>query len=128
MTLNHRETWAPGAWNTPDHRAVGRAVLDAAGDAGNQWIFPELVDEGHEPWPGVRWVAIASSPLASHAVDVTDTLERAVASLAEHSTYIRALSDKDPVEYARDLLTGFAHGVADRFGGRPAAPFELFSR
>lgn len=40
ITLNHRDTWGGTSWNTPDHRAVGRATLDAAADAGNRWIFP----------------------------------------------------------------------------------------
>ncbi|MGV9899951.1 PIG-L deacetylase family protein, partial [Streptomyces tendae] len=62
ITLNHRDTWAAGAWNTPDHVAVGRAVLDAAADAGNRWIFPELAEQGLPPWNGVRWVAVANSP------------------------------------------------------------------
>lgn len=26
ITLNHRDTWGGTAWNTPDHRAVGRAT------------------------------------------------------------------------------------------------------
>ncbi|MGH3778994.1 MAG: PIG-L deacetylase family protein [Pseudonocardiaceae bacterium] len=60
VTLNHHDSWGPGSWNTPDHRAVGRAVLDAAADAGNRWIFPDLA--GPESWSGVRWVAVASSP------------------------------------------------------------------
>ncbi|MET9019473.1 PIG-L deacetylase family protein [Actinopolymorpha sp. NPDC004070] len=129
VTLNHHDSWGmPGSWNTPDHRAVGRAVLDAAGDAGNRWIFPELVDEGHEPWNGVRYVAVASSPYASHAVDVSGTFDRAVASLAEHRAYIQALDDRDPVDYAREHLTTYTQGAAERFGGRPAVSFELFTR
>ena len=47
--------------NMADHRNVGIAVLDACRDAGNRWIFPELLDEGHEPWSGVRLVAVAAS-------------------------------------------------------------------
>jgi LmbE family N-acetylglucosaminyl deacetylase len=128
VTLNHHDTWGPGAWNTPDHRAVGRATLNAAGDAGNRWIFPELLAEGLEPWDGVRWVAVAASPHATHAVDVTDTLDQAIASLAEHRAYIEALSDQDPEEYARERLTRFAEATALRFGGRLATTFELFSR
>ena len=31
--------------NQADHRAVGIATLDAARDAANRWIFPELVDD-----------------------------------------------------------------------------------
>lgn len=128
LTLNHHDTWEPGAWNTPDHRAVGRVTLDAVGDAGNRWIFPELAEQGLEPWGGVRWVAVAASPRPTHAVDVTDTLERGIASLAQHRAYIAGLTDQDPDEYARDLLTGFARAVAPRFAGRPAVSFELFSR
>jgi LmbE family N-acetylglucosaminyl deacetylase len=126
VTLNHHDSWGGTSWNTADHRAVGRAVLDARGDAGNEWIFPELVAEGFQPWAGVRWVAVASSPHATHAVDATGLLEKAVASLAEHSAYIRALSDEDPTEYARKHLTAYAESVAPRFGGRPALSFEVF--
>ncbi|GGX84041.1 PIG-L deacetylase family protein [Streptomyces fructofermentans] len=125
ITLNHRDTWGGVAWNTPDHVAVGRATLDAAGDAGNRWIFPE---PGLDPWSGVRWVAVAGSGNPTHAVDATPGLERAVLSLLEHRSYIEALTDEEPEEYARSLLTGFAAGAGERFGGRPAVAFELFSR
>ncbi|MGH3490315.1 MAG: PIG-L deacetylase family protein [Actinopolymorphaceae bacterium] len=128
LTLNHHDTWGRGAWNTPDHRSVGRAVLDASGDAGNRWIFPELVDEGHVPWGGVRWVAVYASPQPTHAVDVTDTLEAGVRSLAEHRAYIEALTTQDPVEYARQMLTSHARAAGERFGGRLAVTFELFPR
>src|SRR5690606_23213060 len=52
VTLNHRDTFGDTFWNTPDHKAVGRATLDAAADAGNRWIFPELVEQGLQPWGG----------------------------------------------------------------------------
>ena len=125
ITLNHRDTWGGVAWNTPDHVAVGRAVLDAAGDAGNRWIFPE---PGLEPWNGVRWVAVAGSATPTHAVDATPGRERAVRSLLEHRTYIEALTDQDPEEYARSFLTEWAERTGERFGGTPAVSFELFSR
>ncbi|MFI1206591.1 PIG-L deacetylase family protein [Streptomyces sp. NPDC020802] len=125
ITLNHRDTWGGVAWNTPDHVAVGRATLDAASDAGNRWIFPE---PGLEPWDGVRWVAVAGSSSPTHAVDATPGLERAVLSLLEHRTYIEVLTDEDPETYARSFLTGFAQSTGERFGGRPAVSFELFSR
>ncbi|MGW2617196.1 PIG-L deacetylase family protein [Streptomyces sp. NPDC001500] len=128
ITLNHRDTWGGVAWNTPDHVAVGRAVLDAAGDAGNRWIFPELVERGLQPWDGVRWVAVAGSSTPTHAVDASPGLERAVASLLEHRAYIEALTDEAPEAYARGFLTGTATAVGERFGGRPAVAFELFNR
>ncbi|MFJ6632200.1 PIG-L deacetylase family protein [Streptomyces sp. NPDC091376] len=132
ITLNHRDTWGPavgGWWNTPDHRAVGRATLDAAGDAGNRWIFPELLTEqGLQPWNGVRWVAVASSSTPTHAVDATSGLERSVRSLMEHHTYLEVLTDKDPEDYCREFLTGNVRQLAPRFGGLPAVGFELFPR
>ncbi len=128
LTLNHHDYWSFGGWNTPDHRAVGRATLDAVADAGNRWIFTELIDEGLKPWPGVRYVAIAGSPRASHAVDVSDTLEPAIASLAAHHSYLSALSDQPPPEYAREFVTMVTGWSADRFGGRPAVSFELITR
>ncbi|MDX5563041.1 PIG-L family deacetylase [Streptomyces sp. ID05-04B] len=128
ITLNHRDTWGGVAWNTPDHVAVGRATLDAAGDAGNRWIFPELVERGLQPWNGVRWVAVAGSATPTHAVDASAGLERAVGSLLEHRAYIEALTDEEPERYARGFLTGVANSVGERFGGRPAVAFELFGR
>ncbi|MFI2433380.1 PIG-L deacetylase family protein [Streptomyces sp. NPDC018693] len=128
ITLNHRDTWGGVAWNTPDHVAVGRATLDAAADAGNRWIFPELVEQGLQPWSGVRWVAVAGSATPTHAVDATPGLERAVRSLLEHRTYIEALTDEDPEDYVRNFLTGMARSTGERFGGRPAVAFELFGR
>lgn len=128
ITLNHRDTWGGVAWNTPDHVAVGRATLDAASDAGNRWIFPELIEQGLEPWDGVRWVAVAGSSRPTHAVDARPGLERAVRSLLEHRTYIEALTDDEPEAYCRTFLTGGAEAAAERFGGVPAVTFELFPR
>ncbi len=129
ITLNHRDTWGGTAWNTPDHRAVGRATLDAAADAGNRWIFPELLTEqGLAPWDGVRWVAVAGSASPTHAVDARPGLERSVASLLEHRTYIEALTDTDPESYVREFLTGAAGRAGESFGGVPAVTFELFPR
>ncbi|MER6047360.1 PIG-L family deacetylase [Streptomyces sp. NPDC001793] len=130
ITLNHRDTWFGTHWNTPDHRVVGRAVLDAAADAGNRWIFPELADaEGLPPWTGVRWTAVAGSPRPTHAAEVGPGIDRAVDSLAAHTTYIRALTapDQDPHAYARDFLDRAFATAAARHHGRPAVLFEVFA-
>ncbi|WP_329200398.1 MULTISPECIES: PIG-L deacetylase family protein [unclassified Streptomyces] len=133
ITLNHRDTWGGadggGVWNTPDHKAVGRATLDAAGDAGNRWIFPELLaEQGLEPWDGVRWVAVSGTTTPTHAADAGPGFERAVQSLLKHEAYIEVLTDQDPQEYVRTFLTDNAQQAAARFGGRPAVAFELFPR
>ena len=80
LTGNFRDTFGPGALNQADHIAVGRAVLDAARDAGNRWIFPDQLgapdaEGGLEPWGGVRAVWAFGSPEARHGVDTTETFD-----------------------------------------------------
>ena len=50
ITGHYGDRFVQGMLNQADHRAVGLACVDAVADAGNRWIFPELVDEGFEPW------------------------------------------------------------------------------
>jgi LmbE family N-acetylglucosaminyl deacetylase len=93
--------------NQADHRAVGIAALDAARDAGNRWIFPELGDEGLEPWSGVRHVYVMGSDAPTHAVDVTDTLPAGMASLRAHRSYLDGLGrDFDPDGFLQGLTAG----------------------
>jgi LmbE family N-acetylglucosaminyl deacetylase len=118
--------WGPGPGgpsNQADHRAVGLATLDAARDAGNRWMFPELLDEGLEPHK-VRWVAVSGSPTPSHAQVVADgDLDRGVASLEAHAAYLAGLVEPpDP----RAFLTEGAAAVGALAGGRYAVAFELY--
>ena len=104
-----------------DHRAVGLAAIDAARDAANRWVFPELVDEGLEPW-SVRWLAICATGRSSHAVDVTDVIDRGIASLTQHRAYLDGLSEPtDPDEFLR----ASAAAAGEQFGGRLAVAFEV---
>jgi LmbE family N-acetylglucosaminyl deacetylase len=130
ITLNYKETWGDRHWNTPDHRAVGRAVLDAVGDAGNRWIFPEqLKSGGIEPWGGVRWVAMAGATDPTHAVPVGEqAVQQAMASLAEHHAYITALSDEPVETYTRSFVEWAVRMGAERFDGRDCVTFELYPR
>ncbi len=126
VTLNFHERWRGGDWNSPDHRNVGRALLDAASDAGNRWIFPELLEQGLEPWKGARYAAVGGSPLARHAVDVTDTLDQGVAALEAHRSYLDYLGPGDhPMGNARGFLEKKVRTFGERFGGVPAIAFEL---
>lgn len=119
LTGNHHATWPGGNLNTPDHRAVGQAVIDAVADAGNRWLFPE---PGLEPWSGVRYVAVFGSPAAQHAVDIGAVFDRAVASLAAHTTYLTALGNPAPDE----ILRGSAEEAGTLLAGATLAEaFEL---
>jgi LmbE family N-acetylglucosaminyl deacetylase len=106
-----------GMTNQADHRVVGLAALDAARDAGNRWIFPELAaDEGLEPWGGVRAVYVVGSDTPSHGVDVTgEPLRRGIASLAAHAEYTKGLGgagfDPGPFLTWMATMSGRALGV-----------------
>ena len=57
LTINFRDTWDGGVvFNQADHRATEWSVLDAVRNAGNRWVFPELLAEDLEPWGGVTQV------------------------------------------------------------------------
>jgi LmbE family N-acetylglucosaminyl deacetylase len=120
VTLNHEDTWFGRRWNSPDHRSTGRAVLDAVTDAGNRWIFADL---GDPAWDGVRRVAIAGSSQPTHAVAIEAGLERAVASLEAHKSYLDALGGD--MADARSFLTNMAEAAAPSFGGRLATTFQV---
>lgn len=124
VTLSFRDGWygQPPSWNHVDHRVLGISVLDAVRDAANRWVFPELVHEGHEPWSGVRFVAVASSPLSRHFVDVTGHVDTAVASLRAHAAYLEALGGEfDPDTFLR----GSMEAVGREAGVPHAVAFEL---
>jgi LmbE family N-acetylglucosaminyl deacetylase len=111
--------------NQADHRAVGLAALDAARDAGNRWIFPELADEGLEPWGGVRFVAYAGSGRPTHGVDVAgEPLQRGIASLAAHAEYTKGLGPGGPDP--RSMLTWAASQAGPRMGVAHAVLFDVY--
>lgn len=124
VSLTHRERFAGGGTNQADHRVVGRAALDACRDAGNRWVFPELIEEGLEPWGGVRRIAYASPPMPTHAVDVAGHVEAAVASLETHRQYLDALGPDYPSP--RELLEQILSGGGRAAGCRYAVTFEVF--
>lgn len=125
LTLNHHEHWRHVAWNTPDHRVVGQAALDAAADAANRWLYP---DDALDPWEGVRWQAVAGSPYPTHAIDASAGLERGVQAVLAHRTYIQELTDEDPETYVRGFLGRNMAEAGARFGGGIAVSFEVFQR
>jgi LmbE family N-acetylglucosaminyl deacetylase len=101
-----------------DHRHVGLAVVDAVRDAGNRWVFADDA----EAWRGVRMVLVNASPFATHYVDVTDSLERGIASLECHAAYLAHVGQD-----ARSWLTS-SSGSAGRLVGVPyAATFEVLA-
>jgi LmbE family N-acetylglucosaminyl deacetylase len=125
ITSNHHATFAPGMLNQADHRAVGQACLEAVADAGNRWIFRDLLEEGLEPHKTKR-VLIFASPLSAHGMDVTGWMDKAVASLSEHKLYNTGLGEDHPMSDP-EMIRMFAETTALRLpGAKEALSFELY--
>jgi LmbE family N-acetylglucosaminyl deacetylase len=120
VTLSFDLTWGGVAVNHADHRAVGLATLDAVRDAANRWVFP---DAG-EAWEGVEGVYVNAGGAQSHYVDVTETIDRGVASLREHRAYIEGLGgDFD----ADEFLRGSARAAGEACGCELAVTFWRYT-
>ncbi|WP_459957574.1 PIG-L deacetylase family protein [Nocardia sp. IFM 10818] len=122
VLFNFGDVWARGYPNSADHRAVGRAALDAVSDAGNEWIHPDIADL---PIWSPRWAAVYGVPNGSHAVDVSDTIEPAIESLMAHARYLEALSPEPVATQARAVIDMTA-GPKEGFPAAHAISFELF--
>lgn len=104
----------PGGWfvNHPDHRAVAQASLDVTLTAGTTpGHFPELIDEGLEPWQGLRETYVMGPGGGETAIDISSTIDRKIEALRCHASQ---LGDWDPSEMiqAWSAENGKAHGLA----------------
>ncbi|MDT0166058.1 PIG-L deacetylase family protein [Actinotalea sp. AC32] len=108
-----------GAWdvefvaglNQADHRVAGLAAVDAVRDAGNRWVFPELLDEGLEPW-SPRWVLVSGHLQPTHGVDVSGAaVEAGIRSLEAHAQYLASIPGHPPARVLVDGITR-AQGAA----------------
>ena len=125
VTLNYGLKFSSGHLNMADHRSVGLATLDAARDAGNRWIFPELLGEALEPWNGVRFVAVmgVDATTAGHGIDVSGYWERGLESLRQHRVYLENLGESAANTFA--FLTAHARRAGDAMGVEHAVLTEL---
>ncbi|WP_457208250.1 PIG-L deacetylase family protein [Nocardioides sp. P5_C9_2] len=110
--------------NQADHRVAGLAAIDAVRDAGNRWVFPELIEDEHlEPW-SPRWLLVSGDPRATHGVDVTgEPLERGIASLEAHREYLAGIPGHPP---PRPMLTGITAMQGRPMGVAHAVLFRAF--
>ncbi|HEX5541246.1 MAG TPA: PIG-L deacetylase family protein [Micromonospora sp.] len=105
----------------PDHLAVGEATTCAIyPDARTPFAFPELWDEGLQPWT-VREVWYAGGPDPDHAVDITDLFPQRVAALQAHVSQTAAFNVE---EWLRTRFTATA-AAAGLPPGRLAEAFTV---
>jgi len=87
--------------NHPDHRAAGTVVLDAVYPlARNRPSFPELLDEGLEPY-STKEVYLWTASDTNFDVDITDALDKKFEALACHESQI------DDMEGMKERLLQF---------------------
>jgi LmbE family N-acetylglucosaminyl deacetylase len=109
--------------NQADHRVAGLAAVDALRDAGNRWVFPELLDEGLQPC-SPRWLVVAGDANPTHGVDVTgDALEGGIASLEAHQEYLAGIPGHPP---PRMMITAITAMQGRRMGVPHAVLFRAF--
>lgn len=123
--INFRESFGGPGWNHADHRHVGLALLDAARDAGNRWLFTDQLTAGLEPWSGVRFALFGGSPRATHGCDIGETLAAGIASLEQHRAYLDALPDGTLGKDVEPFLRGMAEAAGPLLGVELATTFEL---
>jgi len=106
----------------PDHLAAGEATMCAVyPDARNPFAFPDLLEEGLEPW-AVRELWISGHPTISDVVDVTDHVDRKFEALLCHESQH---PDPDGMQVrvrAWMAATAQAHGLAE---GRYAEGYRV---
>ncbi|MEV0393416.1 PIG-L deacetylase family protein [Polymorphospora rubra] len=105
----------------PDHLAAGEATTCAIyPDARNRFAFPELLEQGLEPWV-VREVWYAGGPAPDHVVDITERYPRKLAAMRAHATQTGHM---DLETWLRDVLTTVAEN-AGLPAGRLAEAFTV---
>jgi LmbE family N-acetylglucosaminyl deacetylase len=96
--------------NHPDHRAVGDAVLAVVScDAPTRPQFPELLDEGAEPFK-VAALWLASEEAADTKVDIGDTMGKKIESVRAHRSQIENMGEFDVEERMREWGARIAAG------------------
>ena len=95
----------------PDHRAIGETVLAVvACDAPTRPQFPELLEEGFEPFEVPRvWLATETRE-ADHVVDIGETIDLKIKALRAHVSQMENMGEDDIDSRMREWATEVAEG------------------
>ncbi|MDQ3990951.1 MAG: PIG-L family deacetylase [Actinomycetota bacterium] len=106
-TFDPSQLWSGRSYvNHPDHRAVGEATLAVvACDAPTRLQFPELLDEGLEPFDvPALWLA-CDTEAADRFVDISDTFDLKVKAMQCHRSQLENMRIDDIAERMRRWAT-----------------------
>jgi LmbE family N-acetylglucosaminyl deacetylase len=110
--------------NHPDHRAIGQASLDVSMTAGTTpGHFPELLDEGFDPWRGLREVWITGPGQKPRAVDISRTIDRKIEALKRHQSQVG-----DDIEQIAGFVRRFTAEAGQVHGYDYAETFSVISQ
>ncbi len=105
--------------NHPDHRAVGEAVLAVvACDAPTRPQFPELLEEGMEPYKVRRLWLSAEEGEGDRAVDIGETIDAKIEALAAHRSQMANMGEFDVEEKLREWASEMAEGTEFEYAER----------
>lgn len=123
----------PWGLNHADHRAAGLAVIDAARDADNPWLFaaddPTGPVRGGEEAPADAWgvseLLVTGVAAPTHCVDVSgEPFAAGVASLEAHKEYFAALGEHAS---AHDMFESFTGSTGKAVGVDNALPIRVYA-
>jgi LmbE family N-acetylglucosaminyl deacetylase len=110
--------------NHPDHRAIGQASLDIVMSAGTTpGHFPELLDEGLDPWRGLREVWVTGPGEKPVVVDISSTIDRKIDALMCHESQIG-----DNADEVAGWVRGWTAERGEAFGYGHAETFQVISQ
>ena len=103
VTFDPSMLWAGRSYiNHPDHRAIGEAVLAVvACDAPTRPQFPELLDEGFEPYSVPRLWLSGEARGSDLRVDIGETIDLKIKALKAHVSQIENMGEFDVDERMR---------------------------
>lgn len=111
--------------NHPDHRAVGEAMLAVvACDAPTRPQFPELLEEGYEPFKARRlWLATDEG--GDRIVDIGEVIEEKVKALTAHRSQVANMGDFDVEARVREWAREVAAADPDVEYGEMFRTFDV---
>lgn len=112
ITMNPEHNWESIAASHPDHRAIGEATVRAIYPAArNPFSFPELLEQGLEPWSVEEvWLQGHQNPNFVHAIGDAD-LQKKLAAVSCHASQFSSM----------EAVMGFVRGHAQEAGARIGA-------
>lgn len=123
VTFDPSKRWFGRSYiNHPDHRAIGDAVLAVvACDAPTRPQFPELLEEGIDPYSVPElWLATGPSD-ADTRVDIGETIDLKIKAVQAHRSQLENMGDSDWEAMIRKWGTAAAED-----GMEFAEPFRTF--